>query len=165
MMSCPIVSPSKPLVPIHLHTFPKYVFMSSPPSKWGGGVSLLPLQHPPSDGVGWGAESIIAPSIYYYTPLPLNLVTKQQQSTISMSAFFFGHYSILALGTFSELTRGIPNSTVGARNSAVAVRGIGAKSGGALQNLRSFGAQTAVFGPTQSRLGAVLGRPWDTLWS
>ena len=44
---------------------------------------------------------------------------------------------------------GLAKSKFWARNSPVAARGGGAKSGGALPNLRSFGPKTAIFRPKQ----------------
>ena len=91
--------------------------------------------------------------IYYYTPLPLNVANKQQ-ATSNNKHFSFPFWPLLgliALGSTPpwppwSLGGGLAKSKFRAKNSPLAPRSGGAKSGGALPKLRILCPKTAFFG-------------------
>ena len=97
--------------------------------------------------------------IYYYTPLPLKLANKQQATSNNKQQQ--AHLrAVLAIARSKGLG---PDSTLAileptwcpcqiqvlSQKLKVAAQGGGAKSGGALPNLRSFGPKAATFHPKQ----------------
>ena len=98
--------------------------------------------------------------IHYYIPLPLNLANNKEATTskqASTSLFRFGHClaSWLRALLYSNHPRAYvvasPNPCFEPKNSPVAPRVGGAKSGGAFSNLRILCPSTAFFGPKRRR--------------